>query len=294
MKRIRFFRVRKTQNLSDYLQTHLQLSSADADYLIHLGAIYCNFERVTENISVDVGDILRCHTEPKRFLREINWSPRIVADENDFIVINKPAGLPSQPSLDNRIENVLYELSTYFQRPLFITHRLDVGTSGLMLLAKNKTFQADFNRTLEERKTTKIYEALSLGPLLTPGSQTHWMRPHARAPKILSREPVEKWKICELEILQSQSSERWPLEQSLQTHLRGINYYRLQLHTGRTHQIRAQLSFEQNPLLGDVSYGGPAHALPFEWHALQCSELGFSKAHLQYQWKLPSILPPSS
>lgn len=291
MNRIQFFRAKKTQSLREYLQVHLQIDSSRADFLIQLGAIYCNFERVTEDIQLQVGDILRCHTEPKRFLTAIDWSNRIMADEDDFIIINKPAGLPSQPSLDNRVENVLHNLSTHFRVPLFITHRLDVGTSGLMLLAKNKTFQSEFNRILEERRAQKIYEALSVGPLLEPGPQRHWMRPHARAPKIVSREPVEKWKICELEILQSRNNVVMPLTHSPADHLRGINYYRLQLHTGRTHQIRAQLSFEQNPLLGDVSYGGPEHSLPFEWHALQCSELSFTQGGKPRHWQLSTLNP---
>lgn len=297
MSRIRFFRVRKPKPLRVFLQTHLQLEDHQADFLINIGAIYCNFQRTIENINLQAGDILRCHTQPKRFLSETQWSEQIVMEHEDFVMVDKPPGLPCQPSLDNRLENVLFQLNQQYKQPLFITHRLDVGTRGLMVLAKNKTFQTHFNQLLEDRQVTKIYEALTVGPTLPCGLLTHWMRPQARAPKILSRDAVDKWKNCILEILSGQLLAPLPASVVLQTSAqtnRGINHYRLQLQTGRTHQIRAQLSFEQNPLLGDVLYGGPSHQLPFEWHALQCSALTFSYQEKTFHRDLPALRLPSS
>jgi 23S rRNA pseudouridine1911/1915/1917 synthase len=286
--RIQFLRVGKSGWLKEHLQNHLQIDPEQADFLIHFGAIYCNFKRVTENIFLIDGDLLRCHTQPKRFLSKVDWDSRIIDATDDYLVIDKPSGLPCQPSLDNRIENVLFQLQQATKQNLFITHRLDVGTRGLMVFAKNTIFQTNFNRALEQRQVIKIYEALTLGPRVHPQTLTHWMRPQARAPKILAQAPVQDWKICQLEILESELLVPSLLSQ-VHSKDRGINYYRLQLHTGRTHQIRAQLSFEQNPLLGDTLYGGISHQLPFDWHALQCSELQFDyQDHFQH-WTLPSL-----
>lgn len=287
MSRIRFFRVSNTMSLINYLQNYLEIGLSEAEFLIEFGAIYCNFQRTVENIELSPGDILRCHIEPKRYLTATDWSKHIVCEEENFFIIDKPAGLPCQPSLDNRIENLLYQISHHTKQSLFITHRLDIGTKGLVLLAKTKLFQTEFNQCLENRTVAKIYETLTLGPQLSPGPQIHWMRPHARSPKILSRTAVEKWKQCHLEILTSKNLAASP--SSFSSDSRGINYYRIQLHTGRTHQIRAQLSFEQNPILGDSVYGGQSHQLSFEWQALQCTELAFEHAQKQFHWQLPSI-----
>ena len=168
-------------------------------------------------------------------------------------------------------------MSEYKKQELLITHRLDIGTSGLILFAKTKLFQRHFNHLLESRKVLKIYEALCHGPLLPYHHLNHWMLPHARAPKIVSREAQVKWKPCELEILEAQ--------QVTNT----INFYKIKLHTGRTHQIRAQLSCEANPILGDELYGGQKQNVPYEWYALQCTELAFDFEDTNYHWNLPSI-----
>lgn len=287
MNRIRFFRVKQAGLLSKYLEIHLQLPTIQVEFLIQLGAIYRNFTRVTEDINLEAGDLLRCHIEPKRYPQKIHWDEKILLENENFLVVDKPHGLPCQAGLDNRIENLIYLLGKHKKQNLFITHRLDIGTRGLVIVAKTKTFQVDFNRQLEQRQVRKIYEAITEGPCLDAGPLVHWMRPHARAPKILSRQPVESWKYCNLNILQHRL-----LVPSSNPHLatkRGINYYQLQLHTGRTHQIRSQLAFEQNPILGDSLYGGAPHQLPFEWHALQCSELEFCQNDQTYRFHLPSL-----
>lgn len=287
MKSIQFLRVKKHFLLSHYLQIHLQQSLEQAQFLIHWGAIYCNFKRVTHDLLVNEGDILRCHLHPKRYLTLTNWTDSIVFENEAFLIIDKPAGLPCQAGLDNRIENALFLLEQEKQQKLFITHRLDIGTSGLLLIAKTSEFQSYFNRALEQRAVLKIYEALTEGPTLPPQTLTHWMRPQARAPKILSREAVQGWKLCELSLLNSELVQSGPA--TISGLPRGLNRYKIKLHTGRTHQIRAQLSFEENPILGDKVYGGRPHALPFEWQSLRCVELGFQWAQRDYHWQLSPV-----
>jgi 23S rRNA pseudouridine1911/1915/1917 synthase len=278
MKRIQFLRVSESMKLSQCLHQELQLEFSHAEQLIHIGAIYRNFQRITEDLRIESGDLLRCHLQPKRFRTNICWSEKIVHDSDEFLIVDKPWGLPCQASLDNRIENVHYQLELTYKHPLFITHRLDVGTRGLLVLAKTKRFQTEFNYILESHGAIKIYQASTLGPLLPVGPQTHWMQPHPRAPKILADVSVPTWKICRLEIL---SGERQTISTDTE-----INDYRLQLHTGRTHQIRAQLSHALNPIRGDTLYGGVPIAREFEWHALECLELGFTYKRANLTWTI--------
>lgn len=290
IRRIRFFRVKRPEKLSRFLMSHLYTSREHAEFLIHLGAIYVNFTRIIDDIQIQAGDILRCHTEPKRFLTDVDWSQRILLETDDFILVDKPAGMPCQMSLDNRIENLHFQLSQYTKLPLFITHRLDVGTQGLIVYGKTSSFQSRFNQSLEQHQVKKIYEAITTGPRLEATKLIHWMRPHARSPKILARSAVEGWKICELDVVDSFSD--GPSHFQSLSPACSLNFYRIQLLTGRTHQIRAQLSFEQNPVLGDVLYGGTPIISPWEWYALQCSELSFLDLGQNYHWRLPPLPKP--
>jgi len=308
MKRIQHFMVNSPVTLKQFLQNEVSLNSDHADFLIKIGAIYQNGQRVLENNQIQIGDLIRCHTEPKRFRSEISWDKHLLFENQDFVIFDKPFGLPCQASLDNRIENLLYLCSQAYKQNLLITHRLDVGTEGLIVLAKNKLFQTEFNRLLESRQVTKIYECLTTGPLLSPGRITHWMLPHPRSPKILSalrgtREIQEHWKLCELDILQSKTLNTTKLfeknqSQGVETKSSNsvVNHYSLQLLTGRTHQIRAQLSFEKNPILGDQLYGSthfatmtefstPLDSPKYEWYALKCCELKFEYQSQIFEWK---------
>lgn len=293
MKRIHHFIINKSEDLFSLLARELPLSKEQIQFLLHLGAIYQNGERILKNHLLHKGDVIRCHTEPRRFRRDFEWNKHILFEDEDFILIDKPFGLPCQASLDNKIENVLNLLSQFYQQNLFITHRLDVGTEGLMILAKNKSFQKNFNQLLESRNIIKGYECLTTGSQLSPSHLTHWMRPNPRAPKVLSatcgeKETQEHWKQCDLEILESEKiNVKWHPILSHPTLLPDrINYYRLQLHTGRTHQIRAQLSFESNPILGDPLYGGIKNREhEFEQYALRCCELKFQMHGSLFHWE---------
>jgi 23S rRNA pseudouridine1911/1915/1917 synthase len=151
-----------------------------------------------------------------------------------------------------------------------VTHRLDNPTEGLLLFAKNKRFQTQFNQLLKEGKIKKLYQAQVQG---TPRWEkntllTHYMKPSPRGPKEVSKEKNETWAECRLNILQIQE-----------------NQILIELLTGRTHQIRAQLSCEGFPIIGDHLYGATKIHDP-DSIALKAIELHF----LDYQFKLPTAL----
>lgn len=234
--------------LSDVLLGILELDLAQVEFLMDLGSIYLNHKRVKEDSSVSEGDYLRVHTKPRRFLPDDGqWSSRILFMNDHFIVANKISGLPVHASVDNRKEHLQAYLEKTLNCELFVTHRLDVPTRGLIVYAKTREFQTAFNQLLTQREMTKIYRALVEGDGLTPGILTHYMEPSPRAPKKVSAVPHEGWQDCVLEILNIKTL---PAQQS---------ELRLHLHTGRTHQIRAQLAHEQHPIVGDHAYG--AHKL---------------------------------
>lgn len=231
--------------LSCILMQELHLSEASLKELLQLGSIYLEGRRLLNDKEIFEGDYLRIHTKPRRFpANDFDWAQRMIFEDENFVVVHKPAGLPVHPSVDNCLENLQIYLSNYLQQEIFITHRLDVPTSGLIVLAKNKNFLSLFNHLLAHGKVEKIYRARVQGQNLKEGLYTHYMEPSPRAPKTVSLTPQEHWQECRLRLIDIQNDPRAD-EQEV----------RVELLTGRTHQIRAQLSALGAPICGDVLYG---------------------------------------
>lgn len=250
---VRHFNVQQTNLLSEILYDEYSVNSADFKMLIDLGAIYVNNERQTKDGFVFQNSSLRVHLKPRRFNCNYPWKSLIVF-ENDFcLVLNKPSGIPSHPTSDNVIENALTQTSLARKIPLFVTHRLDTLTSGLIVYAKKQSFTTSFNLQLQKRTIRKKYVALIESSQKLASRLTHYLNPAPGSPKKLSDTAIEGWAICELEILEQKEISP------------NLTWVKINLLTGRTHQIRAQLSHLQAPILGDSLYGAK---LPFQKNAI--------------------------
>lgn len=300
-------------HLDEWWQDSIHRAS-DLQFLLNLGAIYRNGNRILDRQDLHAGDILRIHSEPRRFILPKNRPEElIVAETDDFLVVNKPAPLPVHATLDNASENLLTWLQTHHNSAVLLTHRLDQGTDGLIVFAKTAAFQRNFMRALSEGRVEKVYTAVcedppephvfhrhatseSLSGGLPPckvfsiEGQTdsprevlilfrHWMIKQKYAPKILLRDPTDnpsEAKLCETEIL---AVERI-----------GLHWHvTLRPRTGRTHQLRAQLSFEGYPIVGDRLYGAKTN-----WHsenawALRATALSFSYKLQQHSFAIPPV-----
>ncbi len=254
-----------TANKGSLQSILLQQAGIDADqtqFLLSLGSIYWNQNRCLENVQVKQGDYLRIHKEPRRFpVSELRWPEALVFENEEILVINKPSGLPVHSTVDNIQENLLALISQKINQPLHVTHRLDVATEGLLVLAKSKQAQSEFNILLMQGKVRKFYRAQVHGENLPLGEMIHWMEPSPRAPKKVSAEAHAGWLCCRLLVLEQKIIGE------------NLSEVTLELLTGRTHQIRAQLSAAGFPVLGDLAYGSQTRLASFEKIRLQSFEL---------------------
>lgn len=288
MARIEHILANQTASLSSLLAQTLSLSAEETKNLLWLGAIYCDKNRLKcpenqQDPVIEQGTYLRVHREPKRFpLNPESLRDRIIDETENFLLINKPAGLPVHPTLDNQQENALTAFENILGRKLYVTHRLDVGTSGLLVFAKNSAEQSRINILFEQSQVRKIYRATVHGVDLPVGLVTHYMKPSDRAPRLVvpaeAQGQISGWLQCRLQILDC--------EETFANHSEVL----IELLTGRTHQIRAQLGEMGFPILGDQMYGSPVTLGNGDEWALQCASLQFVDAEGQLKsYSLPKI-----
>jgi 23S rRNA pseudouridine1911/1915/1917 synthase len=218
---------------------------------------------------------------------DVSWAPKeeprvipvavpdlgIVFDDDDIVVVDKPAGVAAHPSLGWDGPTVLGALAAAGYRIATtgaaerqgVVHRLDVGTSGLMVVAKSESAYTSLKRAFKEREVDKIYHTVVQG------------HPDPLAGTIdapIGRHPSHSWKFAVTpdgkdSITHYETLEAFP----------GASLLEIHLETGRTHQIRVHMAAHRHPCVGDPLYGGDPTmsarlGLTRQW--LHAHELSFS------------------
>lgn len=259
---VRFFENTEPVLLSEVIHDQLNLNFEKFKELLQLGAIYVESDRQIKDRWILENSLFRVHTKPRRYKCDYPWRSLIVFENESFVVLNKPSGVPSHPLADNAFENALTQTSLALKMPLSVTHRLDRLTSGLIVYGKKRQFVKDFNQQLMHRQIQKKYVALVEGSKTLPDRLTHSMNPEPGTPKKLSEDIIEGWDLCQLEILEQKKISE------------NATWVKINLLTGRTHQIRAQMAAMNSPILGDNLYGSK---IPFTENAiaLRSCEIAF-------------------
>lgn len=214
---------------------------------------------------------------------------RIVHEDDDIVVIDKPVGVAAHPSPGWTGPTVVGALAASGHRVSTsgaaerqgVVHRLDVGTSGLMVVAKSERAYTVLKRAFKERAVEKIYHAVVQGhPEPTSGT--------IDAP--IGRHPRDDWKFAVVasgkpSVTHYEVLEMVPKASLLEVHLE----------TGRTHQIRVHMAAVHHPCVGDLTYGAdPALAttlgLTRQW--LHAARLGFAHPATG-EWLELSSAPPA-
>lgn len=173
----------------------------------------------------------------------------IVFEDDDIVVVDKPSGVAAHPSVGWEGPTVLGALAAGGFRIATsgaperqgIVHRLDVGTSGLMVVAKTETAYAALKRAFKEREVEKIYHAVVQGH---PDPLTGTID----AP--IGRHPSHSWKFAVTPAGKDSVTHYETVEA-----FRGASLLEIRLETGRTHQIRVHMAAHRHPCVGDPLYG---------------------------------------
>jgi 23S rRNA pseudouridine1911/1915/1917 synthase len=203
---------------------------------------------------------------------------RLVHVDEALAVIEKPAGMVVHPAPSHRGPTLVDELGNLLgggadpERP-GIVHRLDKGTSGLLVVARTDEAHAALQAQVQRRQVERVYLALARGRLASrtgtidaPIGRASRQRHRMAVAGAASRQARTHFEVLEL--------------------LAAESYLEARLETGRTHQIRAHFAAIGHPLLGDPTYGGElkyglerpflhAHRLAFA-HPLSGEEMSFS------------------
>ncbi len=175
-------------------------------------------------------------------------TPLVIFEDPHLIVLSKPAGLLSQGEITGEV-NLVDWLRERLGRPYVgLIHRLDRNTSGIMIVAKRTKAASRLSESLKKDELKRTYLALVEGEIKTPTRLTHFLLKNPKTNKTeasKTKKPGSKASTLQLIPLRT-------------IHIEGhtATWIRIQLETGRSHQIRAQLAAERRPLIGDTKYGG--------------------------------------
>jgi 23S rRNA pseudouridine1911/1915/1917 synthase len=248
--------------------------------LIRAGLIRLNHATTRPRHLVRSGDEIEL-TEPP--LEKIDYQPEpipldILFEDNDLIVINKPAGLVVHPGAGHREHTLVNALLGHCatlsgiggkERP-GIVHRLDKETSGSLVVAKNDAAHRDLSRQFAERTVEKVYLALVAGKLRKATGVIE---------EKIGRHPVHRQRMS---VASSRGRPAKTEYRVLRSRARA-SLIECRLHSGRTHQIRVHLHHLGHPVLGDKVYGArPAKNFPRQM--LHAWKLGF-RHPVSREWK---------
>ncbi|MBX3020397.1 MAG: RluA family pseudouridine synthase [Bdellovibrionales bacterium] len=253
-------------------------SRSRAAELIDRGLVTLNGKALKASYKVQSDDIIRVElpaAQPSKLI-PLDAPLDILFEDEDVVVVNKPAGLVVHPAaghaqdtLVNLLLHHVDSLSMGFneQRP-GIVHRLDRDTSGVLVVAKNDAAHRNLAAQFKDKTTHRVYHALVHGvPKAHLGTLTTRLARHPQNRKRFASTGSDAGKlaITHYQVLQSVPAK--------------ISLLQCRLETGRTHQIRVHLSEAGHALVGDVIYGSKSRKpadLELGRLGLHAAELGFS------------------
>ena len=253
--------------VSEFSRSYLQQLLAD-------GAVTLNGKVLSKpSAKVSVGDLLRVEMRPTQ--QSMAFQPeemdlQVVYEDDDLLIINKPAGLVVHPAPGNWTGTLLNGLLARDEKArqvprAGIVHRLDKDTSGLMVVARNRSTMDALIKMIAARDVSRQYLAIA---------HKDWgSRKHREVSAPIGRDPRNRLRMAVVDLNLhpgKQARTDFDLLDGDATH----SLVRCTLHTGRTHQIRVHMASLGHSLIADTLYGGQQEG-GLERQALHAFRLAF-------------------
>lgn len=204
--------------------------------------IRINDIKVNENVVLHKGDEVKVFIIDDLLFSSNRLNPEIIYEDSNILVINKPSGI--EVTGDNSLSTYLKE--KYNNDSIFPCHRLDRNTSGIVLFAKNQVSLNILLNSFKNREIEKHYRCITynIPPKNNDTLKAYLFKDVKKSFVYISEKKQKGYQ----EILTSYKILK-------KNTLKNLAYLDIELHTGKTHQIRAHLSHINCPILGDGKYG---------------------------------------
>jgi 23S rRNA pseudouridine1911/1915/1917 synthase len=276
-----------------------ELSRTRAQELIEAGLVLLNGKAAKDSHKVRAGDVIEVEPQQRAPLRaEAEAIPLdVLYEDEDVIAINKPAGMTVHAGAGNSHGTLVNALLGRGQSlaqsddPLRpgIVHRLDKETSGILLVAKNDFAHARLSEAFRLRAIRKIYLALVHGQM---------EEERGRIDLAIARDPNRRTRMTAKRATLLPNSRPARTDWRVLCRIDSTSLLEIQLHTGRTHQIRVHFSALRHPVVGDTLYGaaGQLHVgrttLPaLGRNFLHAAKIGFAQPRTGQPIELAAPLP---
>lgn len=272
--------------LSDSLP---DLSRSYIQKLIKDGQVTVNNKIVKANYKMAAGDLL-CMEEPELQEPDIeaeNIPLDVLYEDADLLVVNKPKGMVVHPSAGHYSGTLVNALMYYCKEDLSgingvmrpgIVHRIDMDTTGSLLVCKNDFTHNDIAEQLKVHSITRVYHAIVHGILKEDEGTIN-------AP--IGRHPVDRKKMS----INHKNGKEAITHYKVLKRFKNFTYIECQLETGRTHQIRVHMSSISHPLLGDVVYGPAKCPYKLQGQTLHAKTIGIKHPRTGEYLEVDAPLP---
>ena len=276
----------KYSNVKEVLKAEFSMSDRLLLKLKKLDKIYLNGNVTSVNHPVLENDLIECYLDYEEDNSNIvptEMPLNIIYEDEAYIVVNKPAGIPVHPSMDHYTDSLSNGIAFYFnqiglKKKIRPVNRLDKDTSGIVIFAKNEYIQECLVRQMKSKEFIKKYIAVVTGSLDNLEGTIN--APIARKEGSIIERCVSE--TGDIAITHYKVLKRKP----------DFDIVECILETGRTHQIRVHFAYLGHSLLGDTLYGTSSNLINRQ--ALHAYEVEFthplSKKKVKYITTVPEDL----
>lgn len=241
--------------------------------LVKEGLVTVNGNIVKSNYKTSVGDNVSISipelTEPDIVAEDIPLD--IIYEDDDILIVNKPKGMVVHPSAGHYsgtlVNAIMYHCKDNLSgingvmRP-GIVHRIDMDTTGSLLVCKNDIAHQSLAEQLKEHSITRKYQAIVIGNIKEDSGTVD---------KPIGRHPTDRKKMSVV----AKNGREAVTHFKVLERFSNYTYIECQLETGRTHQIRVHMASIGHPILGDITYGPAKCPYKLQGQTLHAKTLGF-------------------